>query len=86
MEAMCSEQGDGKKENRKPAAILLICAMLCSQPGELLSASLRYGLVPRGTAVTIFTWRTANNMLHIKELATTDPQPLHSKTINLISS
>lgn len=73
-----------RTESQQQSCLSVPCC--AHSPGELLSAWLRYGLVPRGTAVTIFTWRTANNIPHIKGLATTDPQPLHSKTINLISS
>lgn len=55
-------------------------------PGELISISLRNKPIPLGAAATVFAWKTANKILHKKELATTDLQLFHLKTINLISS
>lgn len=59
----------GKEKGRQQQPCLSVPCCVHS-PGELISASSRYGLVPLGTAGTILTRKTANNMLHIKELIT----------------
>lgn len=66
----CVQSREIGKEKGRWHQLCLSVPCCVHSPGEWISVPSRYGLIPLGTAGTIFTWKTANNMLHIRELLT----------------